>query len=227
MAFISPAMTSFHWLPFTSADGPFNMAADDVLLHAASEGIASFRFYGWTHATLSLGYFQPACLRSAHPEIAAVPWVRRSSGGKALIHHHELTYALALPTGFDRDWMPRMHHTSYCRRGRLGLAGQVDVVQAPSSGRACGTVLPSCGTALPSRPPNQTAQESRPTNAASVGNAGVEAFLCFHYQTPGDLTCAGHKIVGASTKKKSLPPATWRDLVGSKRPRIASRASRN
>src|SRR5262245_58709107 len=87
-------------LPFAIADGPTNMAADEaMLLRAAEEGMASLRFYGWSPATLSIGYFQPAAIRLSDPRWATLPWVRRPSGGATLVHDRELTYALALPSG--------------------------------------------------------------------------------------------------------------------------------
>jgi lipoate-protein ligase A len=123
-------MASFRWFPFTLADGAHNMAADEVLLQAAAEkGIASLRFYGWTQATVSLGYFQAAAIRRRHARLAPLPWVRRASGGKLLVHHHELTYALALPPGFVGGWMARMHQRVILPAlNGLGLAGQITVV---------------------------------------------------------------------------------------------------
>jgi lipoyl(octanoyl) transferase len=85
-------------LPYDLANGPANMAADEVLLRAAANGQASLRFYGWTEATLSLGYFQPAARRLGDPLLRDLPFVRRPSGGDALVHHHELTYCLAVPS---------------------------------------------------------------------------------------------------------------------------------
>jgi lipoate-protein ligase A len=117
-------------LPCAVADGPHQMAADEVLLESAAAGVASLRFYGWSAATLSLGYFQPERLRRADGRLAALPYVRRPSGGKALVHHHELTYALALPAG--RPWQPgegpvsswlcRMHGIIATALGSLGVA---------------------------------------------------------------------------------------------------------
>src|SRR5436853_2225235 len=86
-------------LPFAAADGPTNMAADEAMLETASErGLASLRFYTWTEPTVSLGYFQPSEGREQVPNLAALAWVRRSTGGAAIVHHHELTYSFALPS---------------------------------------------------------------------------------------------------------------------------------
>lgn len=84
-------------LPFATHAGAWNMAADEALLHSAIEGHATLRFYGWSEPTLSLGYFQRADDRLAHPLLKSLPWLRRPSGGGALVHDRELTYALALP----------------------------------------------------------------------------------------------------------------------------------
>jgi lipoate-protein ligase A len=89
------------------------MAADEVLLeHVAATGRPALRLYTWDPPTLSLGYFQPVAGRLADPRLAALPVVRRPTGGGAIVHHHELTYGLALPTGpLQRGvhWACRMH----------------------------------------------------------------------------------------------------------------------
>jgi lipoate-protein ligase A len=100
-------------LPYAIASGPRNMAVDEAQLHAALEGTASLRLYGWTDATLSLGYFQPHHVRCQHAALLPVPWVRRPSGGLTLVHHRELTYGFALPAGqVGPDltlWLQRFH----------------------------------------------------------------------------------------------------------------------
>jgi lipoate-protein ligase A len=127
-------------LPWEVASGAANLAADDVLVRSAAEsGIASLRFYGWSPATLSLGYFQPAAVRFADARLAALPFVRRPSGGATLVHHHEVTYALALPPDAEwharGPWMPRMHHIIAQALGDLGLVGRVEPVTAEGQAR--------------------------------------------------------------------------------------------
>ena len=101
-------------LPFEAADGPHNMAGDEALLEAATAGGASLRFYTWSAPTLSLGYFQSQSIRFSDARLTGLPWLRRPTGGGALVHYHELTYALALPSGppwqtRGESWLARMH----------------------------------------------------------------------------------------------------------------------
>ena len=87
--------------PYEQADGPANMALDEALLDAvaAEPSQALLRTYGWSEPTLSLGYFQKISEAEADPRWHRVPIVRRPTGGGAIWHHHELTYALVIPAG--------------------------------------------------------------------------------------------------------------------------------
>ncbi len=76
--------------------GPVNMGRDEALL--ALRTAPTLRFYRWRRPTLSLGWFQPAAdlpleaVRARGGEV-----VRRPTGGKAILHEDELTYALCAP----------------------------------------------------------------------------------------------------------------------------------
>src|SRR5947209_17842724 len=129
-------------LPLEAADGPTNMAADEALLETAADpGTASLRFYTWAEPTLSLGYFQPGNVvrslrerESGNPlaeradYIPGLVWVRRSTGGAAIVHHHELTYALALPAGppwhTAESWVCRFHHVIQAVLADHGVAAR-------------------------------------------------------------------------------------------------------
>ncbi len=112
-------------LPHGDADGATNMAADETLVRSAAEGTASLRFYRWTSATVSLGYFQPHAVRHTDSQFTALPFVRRPSGGATLVHHHEITYALALPAGSPwqggQSWLVRMHRIIAAPLTELGV----------------------------------------------------------------------------------------------------------
>jgi lipoate-protein ligase A len=75
------------------------MAVDDALLRAAREGIAFFRCYRWRPACLSFGRNEPAVARYDADAIAArgLDTVRRPTGGRAVWHDAEVTYAVAGP----------------------------------------------------------------------------------------------------------------------------------
>jgi len=83
------------------ADGPTNMARDEALLHAAERsGLHALRLYGWNPGTLSFGRNEPAARRydRAVIERRGIATVRRPTGGRAVWHHREVTYAVAAPT---------------------------------------------------------------------------------------------------------------------------------
>jgi len=92
----------WHFYQTPPATGSYNMALDEALmLRAARTGQAVFRVYGWSAPTLSLGRNQRA--RDCYDERAArdlgVQFVRRPTGGRALLHDHEVTYSATLPVG--------------------------------------------------------------------------------------------------------------------------------
>jgi lipoate-protein ligase A len=132
-------------LPYAQADGPHNMAADEVMLERAVRGIASLRFYGWSAPTLSLGYFQTEKVRQKDPLLFSLLYVRRPSGGEALVHDQELTYALALPaSGSWQDglpaasWLKRAHEVFASALKAFGVpAHLVGDNQSPPGGVLC------------------------------------------------------------------------------------------
>ena len=66
---------------------------------AARTGDAVFRVYGWSTPTLSLGRNQRAhgCYDLERARSLGVSFVRRPTGGRALLHHKEVTYSATLP----------------------------------------------------------------------------------------------------------------------------------
>lgn len=83
----------------TELDAAGQMAADLALLGEVVAGASpALRLYRWSPPALSLGRFQPdddvdrAACRALGVEI-----VRRPTGGRALLHGSDLTYAVAMP----------------------------------------------------------------------------------------------------------------------------------
>ena len=90
------------WLFFVTppADGAYNMALDEALMRrAARTGDAVLRVYSWSVPTLSLGRNQRArgCYDEETARDMGVRFVRRPTGGRALLHHREVTYSATLP----------------------------------------------------------------------------------------------------------------------------------
>ncbi len=75
------------------------MATDEALLDSVAHDprAAVFRSYSWSVPTLSLGYFQNYAEVEADPRWAGQALVRRATGGGALWHDQELTYAAVVP----------------------------------------------------------------------------------------------------------------------------------
>lgn len=105
-----PGMSSFDqstWRLILSppADGATNMAIDEAMLEAVSEGSmpSTLRLYAWEPACLSLGYAQASSEVDAE-RLTGHGWsiVRRPTGGRAILHIDELTYAIAAPTSDPR-----------------------------------------------------------------------------------------------------------------------------
>jgi lipoate-protein ligase A len=75
--------------------GAENMALDHALVRrAARTSEAVIRIYGWSRPTLSFGRNEPALGRY---EPRGLDVVRRPTGGRAILHHRELTYSFTLP----------------------------------------------------------------------------------------------------------------------------------
>ena len=78
-----------------------NMAVDRALLDlVAEEGDAYLRLYRWGPYCLSFGRHEPAARRYDRDRIQqlGLSVVRRPTGGRAVWHARELTYAVAAPT---------------------------------------------------------------------------------------------------------------------------------
>jgi lipoate-protein ligase A len=161
-------------LPYESADGPANMALDEVLLDAVSAdaSAAYLRIYGWTVPTLSLGYFQRLADVQADPRWQSAAVVRRLTGGGAIWHHHEATYALIVPAGHPRA------------RPNTALYRAVHA--------AIQEILTGAGIAVDRR--GDAAQTVRP---------GLDRpLLCFSDRDSEDLVYRGFKVVGSAQRRR-------------------------
>lgn len=93
-------LTPWRLLVTPPSPGPWNMAVDSAVLESTASGgsLPTLRLYSWKPPCLSLGYAQP--LTDVDQEaLAKRSWdlVRRPTGGRAILHTEELTYAVIGP----------------------------------------------------------------------------------------------------------------------------------
>jgi lipoate-protein ligase A len=104
--------------------GVTNMAADAALLDTVPAGVGVWRWYTWETPTISfgrhervLGRFDPVRLAAA-----ALPAVRRPTGGRALLHAREFTYSATFRIDETVGW-----HVPYAAVNEILLAALVAI----------------------------------------------------------------------------------------------------
>lgn len=103
----------------------YNMAMDEAIMNwQRRTGMPPvLRFYSWAPAGISVGFFQKLN-GSIDLEAAAklgIPLVRRQTGGKAVLHDHELTYSVVIPE--QHPSMPKSVKEAYLVISRGLLEG--------------------------------------------------------------------------------------------------------
>jgi lipoate-protein ligase A len=154
--------------------GARNMARDVAMLEAVSEGASpsTLRLYGWDPPCLTLGRHQKtdaADLDFCRAE--GIDVVRRPTGGRALLHHLELTYSLAAPLG--KGQIPRALQDAYRKIcGALLRAMRVLGVEAELTDGDVNLQLPGPRTNVP----------------------------CFEAPADGEVVVGGRKLIGSAMR---------------------------
>ena len=183
------------WRILTSYDmpGSYHMALDEVLLESVIAGGAPVvRFYTWQPATLSLGVNQHIGeinrVECANRNIGIV---RRLTGGRAVLHQHELTYSV-----IARDNDPRVSGgviESYRKiSGALVLGLQslgVDVSLAAPN-KALLRAVSAAG---------RTGELDLPEAAEIASTNGA---ICFDVSSAYELEARGRKLVGSAQARR-------------------------
>ena len=178
------------------------MAVDLALLRHAHERAAFLRLYRWAPPCLSFGRNEPALRRYDRTRIATLglDTVRRPTGGRAVWHEHEVTYAVAAPCdmfGSLSDAYIAIHGMLARALGRLGvpvtLAARPDRAPGPSAGacfaRPVGGEIVSGGRKL-------------------VGSAQVREGTAFLQHGSILLTNGQNVVTDVSTRRSPEPSAT-------------------
>lgn len=132
------------WQDLGGRPGWQNMAIDLALLERAGRGERWLRLYRWSPHCLSLGRHEPALRRYDRAKIGALGLdvVRRPTGGRAVWHAEELTYALAMPEailGGLRQAYEEIHRMLLAALRLLGITAELAPVRrtAPIDAGAC------------------------------------------------------------------------------------------
>lgn len=157
------------------AKGAWNMAVDEALLEgmAQADAQAVLRLYAWNPPCLSLGYAQPF----SDVELQALQrygWelVRRPTGGRAILHTDELTYAVIAPHSEPR--MAGSVLESY-QRVSMALLEALRRLNLPAE-----------------------AQEKKQIKPGSNPNGAV----CFEVPSNYEITVNGLKLIGSAQARK-------------------------
>ncbi len=154
--------------------GARNMAVDEALAESVDRGRSGpvLRLYRWEPACLSLGFAQPAAVADASFCAAhGIDVVRRPTGGRAVLHHLELTYAVIAPLR-----MPRF-------TGDLQAAYQTICRALVAGLRTLGVPAELSGT--------PEGGHIRPTQAVP----------CFVGPAAGEIVSSGRKLVGSAMRR--------------------------
>jgi len=162
------------------SDGATNMAIDEAILLSVAEDKSppTLRFYGWQPPCVSVGYAQSlrdeidleACRRKGYD------WVRRPTGGRAVLHIDELTYSVIAPLGEPRvagDILTSYRRLSTGVIAGLGLLGCEARQAAPGAAGDC------------------------PTDPL-----GRPSAACFDVPSPYEVMAGGRKLVGSAQARR-------------------------
>ena len=159
-----------------------NMRIDDCLLQrAVPEGPIVVRIYRWSEPTLSLGHFQqiedlvddPAGI--SQPSLNRLPWVRRKTGGGAILHDQEITYSFVIPAS----------------KGLLDKGANEVLYRAVHEAVRDGLIRLGLEASL----------SENCTCSVAKKSGAEEPFLCFQRRTPVDLVVGAHKVLGSAQRR--------------------------
>lgn len=154
-------------------NGETNMARDWELFQLASNGVHKARIYGWDGAWVSLGKSQTAGRSLLDP--AAISHVARPTGGKAVLHGHDVTLGLSMP-------LDLLGFTGGQSRGTITVYRKVVGILTRA--------LQECGV--------------KAELGEAVGKPGVEGHTadCFAHVAPNDIVDleTGTKVCGCALR---------------------------
>jgi len=173
------------------------MAIDESMLEAVRQGQSppTLRLYTWKPACLSIGRFQRAARSVDWDALASLGYgfVRRPTGGRAVLHDDELTYAV-------------IANVAGLAGAGSGSTGVLDTYLALSRGLAAGLARMGIPVELAPRDAGRAHRGCGRTGdslseARSGSRVGGSA-ACFDSPSAYELLAAGRKIVGSAQVRR-------------------------
>ena len=144
----------WRWISDSHHTAESNMAMDAALLVDCEQGRIppTVRLYGWSESAITIGYSQKAEreLDLERCRELGISVVRRPTGGRAILHHRELTYAVVAPvsiTPFNRglkETFGAISEALLAGLQGLGIRGDINT----SKQRSESTRSPACFASL-------------------------------------------------------------------------------
>lgn len=176
--------TTWRLIKSPPAAGPWNMAVDEAILESVGSNSSPpvLRLYAWTPPCISIGYAQPV----SDIDLGALEkykwmWVRRPTGGRAILHTDELTYAVI---GAQSD--PRLAGgvlESY-RRLSQALLRALALMNIPAEAR------------------HKTDHHTPYPHAHGVGLPKSPNPVCFESPSKYEITVGGKKLIGSAQARR-------------------------
>ncbi|WP_308640094.1 lipoate--protein ligase family protein [Paenibacillus silvisoli] len=159
------------------------MAIDEAISSAHREGAVppTVRFYGWNPASLSIGYFQQAEKEADFQALRenGLGFVRRATGGRAVLHDQELTYSIVVSEHYPGIPANVAEAYRFLSRGlMIGFRGLG--LQATMTGGA------------------DEADNSQQDNSESLAARKSLTAACFDAPSKYELVVDGRKIAGSA-----------------------------
>lgn len=161
----------FYYYPFLAGSGALNMSMDKNLFEESKKnGSVLLRFYIWSPPAISFGKNQKleGVINFEECKKNKVELVRRPTGGRALLHHKELTFFLSGP--LDGKIFPKIFQENY-NFISLALLKTLHKLKIPAEIKK-------------GEKPYQTSP--------------LSPLPCFSEPAPGEIVVEGKKIIGSA-----------------------------
>jgi lipoate-protein ligase A len=154
------------------------MALDEAIAISVRKGASppALRLYSWDRPSVTLGCFQKIRdIGTDYCRNAAIPVVRRPTGGRAILHNKELTYSFSVKTDNDLfskgifDSYKKISSALYLALSKLGLSPESKLV--------------------------------RETHHSSLVTRHSKSPLCFQSTSYGEITINSKKAIGSAQKR--------------------------